>query len=210
MVWGSRLAAPHERPHPTTATTTAGERHGCGIEQETLQIRGQVKSCRSWEARLVRLYALGEIDDDYILHETRRVKARRAELESRLRDLEDQARRLRELQTAEGAAEELGRMDNEDKRLLLEALGVRIMVPPTESTSTAPSHRTSPLNKHGDVYRSMRTHVVGQPECHACDDSLETESRPMSECVTFHMDVSVGELGKSEVVVGWITIFSSI
>lgn len=78
------------------------------------------------------------IEDEFILRETRKSKGRREALELQLGDLHARKQRMEELQAARGLAEELcervrqrlGRLDYDEKRLLLAALGAKIVVHP--------------------------------------------------------------------------------
>lgn len=107
---------------------------------ELKRIDGQVKGQLDWERRMVRLYGMGEIDDEFIVQETRNSKATRRRLEEEKKQLEVQKRRMAELEHAGDAAdafcqrvrERLGHLDYDGKRLLLAALQTRVVVQPDQ------------------------------------------------------------------------------
>lgn len=83
---------------------------------------------------MVRLYGFGEIDDDYILRETRCLKERRESLERERGRLQRQKQGLAQLEISEERIKSLcqelehrlDNLNNEEKRLALEALNVKV------------------------------------------------------------------------------------
>jgi hypothetical protein len=74
------------------------------IDTELRRIDAQARQLRIWEQRMVRLYGFGEIDDDYILRETRKAKGKMQELDRERERLLMQKQEIDNLDAAENAA----------------------------------------------------------------------------------------------------------
>ena len=122
------------------------------IDSELRRIDAQARQLRIWEQRMVRLYGFGEIDDDFILRETRKAKGKMQESDRERERLLVQKREIDHLDASENMAieycrrlsEKLGHLGHEEKRLLLEALQVKVVVGPDriEIQGAIPSYAT--------------------------------------------------------------------
>lgn len=105
------------------------------LEEEMARLRTSARRLADQEKRLIRLYGMGEITEEYLLREANQVKKTREAQEKDLARLQQQREHLR---TLDGLGERvrafcdrvghrLGQFDFEEKRLALQALQIKIV-----------------------------------------------------------------------------------
>ena len=106
------------------------------IDEEEESLHRNVKLLTEQEKRLVRLYALGEVDEAFIIQDSRSVKIRRGSCENRLNEITKQRLQLANLLDDQSKIAEacrtvsvnLTNMSFENKRLAIEALKAQVWV----------------------------------------------------------------------------------
>ncbi len=140
------------------------------IEDDVARLKQEIKRCKEQEARLVRLYQFGEIDDALIKEQSAPLKLRREGYEAELEKLTSQRLAMAEVEHMEGRAEEfckrmrqnLDSFGFEEKRTALKALKIKAVVTATEvqvkgvlgiEADLATTARTSAYMCQNDVAR---------------------------------------------------------
>ncbi len=106
------------------------------IDEEEASLRKNIASLMGQQKRLVGLYALGEVDETFIIQETRSLKVRCAAAEHRLNEISKQRLQLTNLHDDQSKVAEVCRMVSakltnttfENKRLAIEALRAQVWV----------------------------------------------------------------------------------
>jgi len=106
------------------------------IDLEILKARRDIRDTENQEKRLITLYRYGEITDDYILNEVRRLKKLRKEAQDQLDRLHKVKKQAEKIKNAEikldnfcqKVQQNLDKCTIEDKRLALEALDIQVTV----------------------------------------------------------------------------------
>ncbi|MFC1943298.1 recombinase family protein [Chloroflexota bacterium] len=106
------------------------------IDEEEASLQRNIKLLVDQEKRLVRLYALGEVDEAFIIQDSRSLKVRRGAAESRLNEITNQRLQLANLHDDQSKVSEvcrtvsanLNNMTFENKRLAIEALRAQVWV----------------------------------------------------------------------------------
>jgi len=121
-------------------------------DSDLKRIEREIRACRDWEKRMVRLYGFGEIDEDYIRQETQRSKMKRESLEQEQDRLQKQKESLASLDVSEekiknfckNLEHRLNNLNKEEKRLALEALDIKVLAWPDrlELQGAIPSYVT--------------------------------------------------------------------
>ena len=117
-------------------------------ETQVLEIQSQLEDIDKQKARLIKLFQLGEIAEEYLTHESANLKTRRGALEHRLQEaqpLEETAINPERLQKALAQINTMveGR-DQELLDLLIEATDITVVMGKDHSTATA----TAPLKEY--------------------------------------------------------------
>ena len=102
-------------------------------------MRREISNCKDQQSRLVKLYALGEIDDVYIRKQAGPIKVQQAAFEAELARLEAQAEAMKGLDHVEGnlkafcerVSEKVASLGFDDKRLALRALEIKAVATET-------------------------------------------------------------------------------
>ena len=106
------------------------------IDEEMARIRASIRRLADQERRLIRLFGLGQVTEEYVVREAEQVKKARLALEDEPRELQQQRQRVANLDGLSDqvrafcaqVAERLDSFDFEEKRLALRALQVRVAV----------------------------------------------------------------------------------
>lgn len=106
------------------------------IEEELARIRSSIRRLADQERRLIRLFGIGRVTEEYVLREVEQVKKARQALESELAELQQQRQRIVNLDGLSEqvrafcgqVAERPDEFDFEEKRLALQALQIKIVV----------------------------------------------------------------------------------
>lgn len=106
------------------------------IEEEMDRLRASIRRLADQERRLIRLFGLGQVTEEYVLREAGQVKKARLALEEELAELQQQRQRVANLdglseQVRAFCAQVAERLDDfgfEEKRLALRALQVKVVV----------------------------------------------------------------------------------
>ena len=106
------------------------------VDEEEESLRRNVKLLLEQEKRLVRLYALGEVDEAFIIQDSRSLKLRRGAAENRLNEITNQRQQLANILDDQSRVSEvcrtvsarLNKMTFEKKRLAIEALKAQVWV----------------------------------------------------------------------------------
>lgn len=131
--------------NPQRVLTKIRERQGSipvTLNRDIEKTKQDILACKNEQQRMVRLYRFGEIDDDFILKETRRLKKDQQGYEAELARLESQKEELVKLTLASEQSQELfarvsgnlGSLSFEEKRFDLQALQVRVTVHADQKT----------------------------------------------------------------------------
>ncbi len=104
--------------------------------EEMARIRASVRRLADQERRLIRVFGLGQVTEEYVLREAEQVKKGRLALEEELAELQQQRQRVANLDGLSEqvrafcaqVAERLDNFDFEGKRLALRALQVKVTV----------------------------------------------------------------------------------
>ena len=105
------------------------------MELEIQRLRRDLRACSEQERRLIRLYQYGEIDDDFIRRELGQLQERSQRLTTELEELslkEEELTKLEKLEPkllelCERVRQNLRQFGFEEKRLVLDALSVRMI-----------------------------------------------------------------------------------
>lgn len=106
------------------------------LSEEIARLTASVRRLAEQEKRLIRLYGMGEITEEYLLREAGQVKRAREAQEGELARLHQQREHIRMLDGlgdrvkafCARVAERLERFDFEEKRLALQALQIKVIV----------------------------------------------------------------------------------
>lgn len=109
------------------------------LEGDFKRLRREISNCKDQQSRLVKLYALGEIDDVYIRKQAGPIKVQQAAFEAELARLEAQAEAIKGLDHVEGnlkafcerVSEKVASLGFYDKRLALRALEIKAVATET-------------------------------------------------------------------------------
>ncbi len=106
------------------------------LEEEMKRLQSSIRKLADQEKRLIRLYGVGQVTEEYVLREIEQAKKARESLEKDLGRRQQQAARLNQLEDlgdrvrafCGAVSERLGQFDFDEKRLAFQALQVRIIV----------------------------------------------------------------------------------
>lgn len=124
--------------HPELVIEEIKERQGNAplLEMEIARVRAAIQRLADQEKRVIRLYGVGQVTEDYVLREAEQIKKARRAKEEELANLQRQQAQLQHL---EGLADRVREFcsqitartngfDFEEKRLALQALQVKVVV----------------------------------------------------------------------------------
>jgi len=143
--WSSRISArcrganplkPGGQRRSVIAEIKREQEESSFIEEEIARIRASIRRLADQERRLIRLFGLGQVTEEYVLREAGQVKKVRQALESELAELQQQRQRIVGLDGLSDqvrafcaqVAERLDDFDFEEKRLALRALQIKVVV----------------------------------------------------------------------------------
>ena len=105
------------------------------LEVEIVRVRAAIQRLADQEERVIRLYGVGQVTEDYVLREAQQVRKARAAKEEELAHLQRQQAQLQHLEglaeRGQGFCSQVGARANdfdfEKKRLALQALQVKVV-----------------------------------------------------------------------------------
>ena len=100
------------------------------------KIQRELESCKNQQKRLLKLYQYSEIDENSIVQQTRALQSKEKDLLNELARLQSQQASIRELENIDDkvleycqrVSQNLDSLNFEEKRLLLDALEVKVFV----------------------------------------------------------------------------------
>ena len=125
-----------EQPELIVAEIQSQQDDPSALDQEISRLRSSVRRLADQEKRLIRLFGLGSVTEEYLVRETQSVKRSRETQEAELNELQASKRRSQDL---DGLSERVraycsqvaSRLDEfglEDKKLALQALQIKVAV----------------------------------------------------------------------------------
>jgi len=125
-----------QQPDIVVAEIKRQQEESSFIEEEIARIRSSIRRLADQERRLIRLFGLGQVTEEYVVREAEQVKKARQALEDELRELQQQRQRVANLDGlseqvrafCSQVAERLDDFDFEEKRLALRALQIKVVV----------------------------------------------------------------------------------
>jgi len=128
-----------ENPEVITAEITRQKGESSDVENEVSRIQSSIRRLGDQERRLISLFGLADVTEDYVQREVERIKRARQALERDLGELEAQKQRVADLDGLSErvrtycakVAERLDEFDFDEKRLALDALQISVAVDPT-------------------------------------------------------------------------------
>jgi site-specific DNA recombinase len=106
------------------------------LSKDMARIQRELDSCKNQQKRLLKLYQYNEIDENSIVQQTRALQTKEKDLLNELAKLQSQQASIRELETLDDkvleycrrVSQNLESLNFEEKRLLLDALEVKVFV----------------------------------------------------------------------------------
>ena len=106
------------------------------LEEELARIRASIRRLADQERRLIRLFGIGQVTEEFVMREVDQVKKARRALEGDLAGLQQQRQQVANLDGLSDhvrafcaqVAERLDEFDFDEKRLALEALQIKVVV----------------------------------------------------------------------------------
>ena len=150
-----RTEAARVLANPTMVLAEAERLRNQGIDHEALAVQeSQLKNLDNRRGRLLKLYEMGEIDDEYFLQESNSLRVEKAKVEE-LQDCKIPVDLLPQIDDLEQACQRIQdwvlSAEGEDLALLLDALQVQVHVENGRGELKGIIPEYAPKNGHADV-----------------------------------------------------------